>query len=132
MEDISGIYKIQSICKPERYYIGSSVNINKRWGEHLRELKKNKHHSGKLQNHFNKYRQSDLRFFILSGCDPMDLIQQEQFYIDSYKPYFNIYSTAGSPLGYKHSEEAKLKIKQNSSKYWLGKHLFRRIQIQNK
>ena len=55
---ISGIYKIQSIIKPERCYIGSAVNIQKRWRDHKRELRNNKHSNKKLQNHCNKYGES--------------------------------------------------------------------------
>lgn len=29
--NISGIYQIQSKCKPKRIYIGSGVNIQRRW-----------------------------------------------------------------------------------------------------
>ena len=39
MSKFSGVYKIQSICKPERVYIGSAVNIDKRWKEHIWQLK---------------------------------------------------------------------------------------------
>ena len=36
---ISGIYKIESKLKPERIYIGSTININIRWNKHLTDLK---------------------------------------------------------------------------------------------
>jgi hypothetical protein len=72
---------------------------------HLHELRKNKHHNPKLQNHFNKYGDSDLQFIVLSGCDPADLLKQEQFYIDAYNPYFNICKTAGSQFGIKRSKD---------------------------
>ena len=49
--NISGIYQIQSIIKPEKKYIGSAINIRKRWHIHLCNLRKNKHHSKKLQRH---------------------------------------------------------------------------------
>jgi hypothetical protein len=39
MERITGIYKIQSIIKPERIYIGSAVYVDKRWKEHLNDLR---------------------------------------------------------------------------------------------
>ena len=39
MERITGIYKIQSIIKPERIYIGSAVYVDKRWKEHLKWFK---------------------------------------------------------------------------------------------
>lgn len=97
---ISGIYQIQSKIKPERIYIGSAINIDDRWRCHLKDLRKNKHQR-KLQNHFNKYGESDLQFSILLPCEKADLIKTEQYFIDSHKPYFNICPTAGSVLGLK-------------------------------
>lgn len=98
---ISGIYKIQSIKKPDRIYIGSSVNVSNRWKGHLRDLKNGKHHSKKLQRHYDKYGVSDLHFSLLIGCDKDNLIPNEQFFIDSYTPYFNVRITANSNLGLK-------------------------------
>lgn len=39
-----------------------------------------------------------------------DLIKNEQFFIDSYNPYFNCLKIAGSPLGFRHSEETKKRM----------------------
>jgi group I intron endonuclease len=111
---LSGIYKIQSKKKPKRIYIGSAVNIHRRWNEHKCKLLKNKHHSPKLQNHYNKYGGADLEFSILIGCEKQDLIKHEQYFIDALKPYFNISITAGSCLGMKLSEEAKSKISESN------------------
>lgn len=105
--DFSGIYRIQSISYPERVYVGSAVNIRKRKNRHLFDLRHNQHDSGKLQNHYNKYGESDLTFSVLVPCDIKDLIKNEQSFIDSLSPYFNISQTAGSTLGFKHSEETK-------------------------
>ena len=109
----SAIYQIQSKCKPERIYIGSAVNISERWRLHLLELKKNKHNNKKLQNHYNKYGESDLQFSVLAGCEKDDLIDIEQFYIDSKKCWFNICPKAGSMLGYKFTEEQKKKLSES-------------------
>lgn len=107
---ISGIYQIQSKIKPERVYIGSAVNIQNRWFVHLCDLRKNKHGNSRLQNHYNKYGETDLVFSILTGCDKDALIKNEQFFIDSINPFFNICKSAGSPLGRKHSKETREKI----------------------
>lgn len=109
MNSISGIYQIQSKCKPERIYIGSSFGIQRRWYNHLCDLRKNKHGSGKLQNHYNKYGESDLLFSIILGCDRSDLLKIEQYFIDSYKPYFNFCSKAGNCSGRIVSEESREK-----------------------
>jgi group I intron endonuclease len=98
---LSGIYKIQSIIKPERIYVGSSKCISQRWHYHLLDLRKNKHHSKKLQRHYNKYGESDIQFSVLLGCEIIDLLKTEQYFLDSYKPYFNNSLTAGSNLGLK-------------------------------
>lgn len=109
--EISGIYQIKSSIKPERIYIGSSVDVSKRWKDHTYELRKGTHHSQKLQNHFNKYGESDLQYSLLAGSEKEDLIKMEQYFIDLYKPYFNIAPNAGNTLGKKHRPETITKIR---------------------
>lgn len=108
---ISGIYQIQSEIKKYRIYIGSAININRRKIQHLYDLRHNKHHSKKLQYHYNKYGESDLNFIILLECKKRDLLKKEQYYIDNNKPYFNCCSIAGSRYGMKASDESKLKMR---------------------
>lgn len=106
------IYRITSKIKPERIYIGSAVDFNNRKNCHLSRLSKNKHHSPILQAHVNKYGIEDLLFEIIETiCDKTDLIFKEQFYINKYSPYFNSCKVAGSLLGTKRNEEAKLKMR---------------------
>jgi group I intron endonuclease len=107
MDKISGIYKIQSILYPERLYIGSAKDINGRWIRHKSELKRDIHNNKKLQNHINKYGLDDLRFETLCICSENELTNLEQFYLDSYKTYFNILRNAYSLLNFKHSEETR-------------------------
>jgi group I intron endonuclease len=108
------IYKIQSQLHPERCYIGSAVNISNRKYEHLKKLRRNKHHSIKLQNHYNKHGESDLIFTVLLGCDKEDLIIYEQYFIDALSPWFNICKKAGNTLGIKGvwSEETKKRFSE--------------------
>lgn len=110
--ETSGIYKIQSLIKPERCYIGSAVNISYRWKKHLEVLNRNQHHSKKLQNHYNKYGKNDLIFSIVIGCEKNDLIITEQYFIDLIDPFFNICKIAGSTLGThrKLSEETRKRM----------------------
>jgi len=109
---ISGIYKIESKIKPTRIYIGSATNTSNRWAIHLHQLRNNKHHSIKLQRHFNKYGEGDLRFSILMPCDIKDLIIEEQRHITLLNPYFNISQIAASPMsGRKHSLKTLEKFK---------------------
>ena len=107
---ICGIYKIESKFNSKRIYIGSSYNIYSRWAVHLTHLKQNKHHSKKLQRHYNKYGKSDLLFSIVTSCELSELIEKEQYFIDVYKPYFNNRTIAEANYGIKMSEEHKLKL----------------------
>lgn len=105
--NISGIYKIQSIIKPKRVYIGSAISFNVRRASHLRELRNGIHTNGRLQNHYNKYGIEDLVFSIMEECEISCLLNREQYYIDTLNPFFNICRTAGSVLGMKKSAESK-------------------------
>jgi len=112
MKNQCGIYRIQSIKKPSSFYIGSAIDFNKRKADHLWHLRKNNHDNKRLQNHYNKYGESDLIFLFIIACDKDDLIKHEQFFIDSLNPFFNICRKAGNTLGKKLSEETKEKIRQ--------------------
>lgn len=102
-----GIYKIQSISQPEKFYIGSSIDIFARWYSHKLGLKRNKHHSVKLQEHYNKYGLDDLIFTILIECDKRLIAVTEQSYLDDLKPYFNTATKATSS-----------EIAQNKADFW--------------
>ncbi len=108
----SGIYKIQSLIEPEKFYIGSSVNIQSRKRQHFSMLKMNKHDATYLQNYYNKYGKDCLVFHIIEECSQGVLIQREQYYIDNLKPVFNSRKNAESNFGHKFSKKAK----QNMSK----------------
>lgn len=58
-----------------------------------------------------KYGYSNFKLDILEYCDPKELLIREQYYLDLYSPDYNILKTAGSSLGFKHSEETLLKFK---------------------
>lgn len=129
---ISGIYKIQSKIKPERIYIGSALNIKARWSHHKSTLKLNSHSNNKLQNHYNKYGESDLCFTIILECEKTELADTEQFFIDSYKPWFNISPSAYSCRGIKLSDETKQKISNAIKGRRLSDEHKKRIGLANK
>lgn len=107
----SGIYKIT--CKnSSEFYIGSAKNLTQRWITHLYYLKNNKHHNIILQRKYNKYGKDNFRFEILAKCPKEYLIKLEQWFLDNLKPVINIYKTAYSPLGHKHSEQTKRKLSE--------------------
>lgn len=105
----SGIYKIKNLINGN-IYIGSAVNINKRFVNHISSLKTGKHDNQHLQRAWLKYRADAFEFSIIEECDIPSLIKREQHYIDTLSPQYNICRIAGSLLGYKHSAEARAKI----------------------
>lgn len=107
----SGIYQIN--CKNSKeFYIGSAKDLNHRWNTHLYCLKNNKHHNIILQRKFNKYGKENFEFKILSKAPIEYLIKLEQWFLDNLKPSINIYKTAYSPIGFKHSGETRRKLSE--------------------
>jgi group I intron endonuclease len=54
-----------------------------------------------------KYGYAAFRLEILEYCSADILIKREQFYLDIFKPKYNILRIAGSSLGFKHTEASK-------------------------
>lgn len=110
----AGIYQIFCIVNNKRY-IGSSINITKRWYAHSTLLKNNNHCSSYLQNTFNKYGIGNFKFSVLEKVSKIEeLINREQFWLDyfeSYKPEkgFNVRKIAESNFGVYQSEETRKK-----------------------
>jgi group I intron endonuclease len=86
---ISGIYIICSVLKPWRLYVGSSYDILYRFKRHLGFLRCNDHHSKKLQSHYNKYGEKDLRCVVAERVCQKELLVKEQYWIDVLNPWFN-------------------------------------------
>lgn len=109
----SGIYIIKNI-QNGYIYLGSTKNLRNRIYQHQFTLKKQKHRNIKLQNAYNKYGKSSFIVIVLACVlDLSKLIEVEQYFLDTEKPYingYNICSIAQSTLGLKLSLEAKAKI----------------------
>lgn len=124
MTNVCGIYKIANTVTGD-FYIGSAINLYRRFAEHRCHLLGNSHVNAHLQNSWNKHGENNFEFSILEYCDLAGLIEREQSYIDNEKPEYNICKIAGSCLGVKRSDETKQRISEaNKGKqgHWLGKH----------
>ena len=75
-----GIYYIKSKIK-NQYYIGKSVDIERRKIRHFCELRTNTHFNKKLQNHYLKYGEHDLEWNILIEI-PLENKNREQIKIE--------------------------------------------------
>ena len=115
MAKICGIYKIQSTCKPERIYVGSSVDIGRRWKQHLGNIPRPNGHHPKLRDHVRKYGLNDLEFSVIEQFEFISrehLLDREQYYLDTLLPWFNTCPIAKSRLGVGASDETRDKIRK--------------------
>jgi len=104
------IYKISSLIS-DKIYVESAVNFKKRHNRHISDLNLKRHNSPKLQCFVNKHGIECLIFSIIENVEDRELlIEREQFYIDTLKPWFNIRLIANSPKGLKASDETKRKM----------------------
>ena len=111
-----GIYRI--IClNNEKYYIGSSINIENRFSRHKCDLKHNRHGNILLQRSYNKYGKDSFRFEIIKIVkDKNNLLNIEQEYLDKIDSnYFNIgkFASGGDNIT---NHPKKLEIKDKISK----------------
>lgn len=105
----SGIYCIVNTDN-QRKYVGSSKNLYQRLQKHRAYLRKNMHENKKLQNSWNKHGEDRFQYFILEFCPEDCLIEREQFYIDTLKPWYNITLEVQR---LKMSEESKVKMSKS-------------------
>src|SRR5258708_1253606 len=109
-----GIYKVTCIGNG-RFYIGSAVNLQQRKRQHFSDLRLNKHGNRHVQRAWNKYGEQAFTFEVLEQVLPISLLAREQYWLNKLKPFgrkgFNIAREAGSNLGWKHTPEARAKMK---------------------
>ena len=107
-----GIYRWTNISTGKSY-IGSSVDLERRFRCYFNiyflesgiKIRKSL-----IYNSLLKYGYSNFTLEVLEYCTPSKAIAREQFYLDLFKPKYNILTKAGSRLGSKHSEETIAKI----------------------
>lgn len=106
-----GIYLIENVANG-RKYVGSAAFIKKRWREHRRQLESGSHHSRFLQRAWNKYGPIFFKFSVVAYCGRENLLMYEQRLLDGLSPEYNTSPTAGSQLGYRHTDETRKKMRE--------------------
>ena len=99
-------------------YVGSGINLAKRIGDYYKksELMRNPR---PINFALLKYKHNNFTLEIIEYCSKEKLFEREQYYIDLFKPKYNIFKFAYSLLGFKHSVEniAKFKLKKISQEH---------------
>lgn len=130
MKKICGIYKITNKING-KCYIGSSVDIHKRWREHrARSVMKTHNYIKTYYSHlycaFRKYGRDNFNYEIIEVVENRDeLLERERYWYFVYNPEYNnmVPDRIGVCCRKKHTEETKRKISKNNAKYWENKKL---------
>jgi hypothetical protein len=124
LKGVSAVYMFKCLLTGDSY-VGSAVNLSRRFSEHMMGKNSTPH----LQNATSskwKYGIGSFAFIVLTIIEPSMLVAWEQLAIDLMKPQYNILQVAGSLLGYKWENIAKLSGANNHA---FGKLSHKRIPI---
>jgi group I intron endonuclease len=102
-----GVYRWVHISSGKSY-IGSSINLYIRFSQYYNynHISNNKANMS-IYKALLKYGYAEFRLEILEICSTDILIEREQFYMDEFKPEYNVLKIAGSSKGHRHSEATK-------------------------
>lgn len=117
----AGVYMILNKINNKKYIGSASTNkINVRFRNHIFHQTGSKLVSAAVA----KYGIENFSFYILEyfpgfvkkenlSAAHLKLLERETYFIQLLKPEYNILQSGSSSLGYKHTEETKLKMKEN-------------------
>lgn len=109
---MTGIYCFKNLVNG-KVYIGQSVNIQRRYKQHLSNINNLKHQEA-IYLALRKYGVENFSFEILKECDINNLSKFEQYYISKYDAYgcngYNETVGGEGSIGYKHTKESKEKM----------------------
>lgn len=112
MIKIIGIYSITNTINNKRY-IGYSIDIERRWKTHKRDLKNNKHENDHLQRAYNLY--GDIfNYEVIEECSIDEIKEREKYWIAFYNSKIDGYNeTDGGDGLINPSEDIRKKISEN-------------------
>ena len=87
-----GIYGVQCSVN-NKWYVGGSIAIERRWATHKRDLISRKHTGTKLLRAWCKHGPDSWKWLVLEKCDPAVLVVREQYWIDRLDAYKNGYNS---------------------------------------
>lgn len=108
----SGIYQWINFVTGD-FYIGSSSNLGDRLADYYQDayITNALKHNNRIVRALNKYGYDNFGVSILEYCDKDQLINREQYFIDTLTPVYNILKKAYSSLGCKATPETIVKMR---------------------
>lgn len=105
----SGIYLIRNEVTG-KMYVGSAVDIARRFARHRYQLRTGTHPSRHLNASWKKYGEEVFEFAILQECPTEELLQHEQYWMDKLQPEYNKRLKAESNLGLEFGPQQRAEI----------------------
>lgn len=128
----AGIY-VWTHTESSKLYVGSSVNLSRRlsyyFSKNIYRHKTSKIYNALLSHGLSAFSLTILEYIEIENL-PKDeakkrIMEREQHYIENILPEYNILKTAGSLLGFKHSDSTLVKFKkakENENNPMFGKY----------
>ena len=114
---VCGVYKITNTITGD-FYIGSSKDVKRRWGEHKRPYVWNRYPNNPLYLDIQKYGTDKFDFQILEEVEIEQLKETEQQFIEMLKPTYNNINAKGWDVKrYKEYRKEYYKEYSKSDKY---------------
>lgn len=110
-----GVYKILNTVT-EKFYIGSSVDVEKRWATHRSELNAHSHNNSYLQNAWNKYGEDSFTFILIEEVSDVSILRErEDYYLKltkctDHSVGYNLLDSTNIGFGVSASAEIRKKI----------------------
>ena len=112
----AGVYRWTNLTNGKSY-IGSGSNLSNRLRGcySLRNLEiQIKNNKSRIYRSILKYGYSSFSLEILEYCLVSLVILREQYYLDLFKPEYNLLKIAGSSQGMKHTDDTKAKMREKA------------------
>ena len=90
------------------HYVGSSRNVVKRFKDHVRDLKYNRHSSRHLQNAWNKYGAEQFVFHVFASATLKTMRKIEAIYLLILPCQYNNMRTVDEQISHSHETRAKI------------------------
>lgn len=108
--NLSGVY-IFIHKESNKIYIGSSLNIGRRLYGYFSKYNLIKNKTMVICRALLKYGHSQFSLGILEYCNSIDRIERENYYINEFKPEYNVLTIAGLPPIYNKTNTIKRKMR---------------------
>lgn len=120
----AGIYKITNTVNG-KVYIGSAINIERRFKQHIYSLNKGAHYNPHLQSSWNKYGEDAFVFEVIIEVEDVGYLYDiETKFIHEYRAFdrqrgYNLQVNAGKGmLGMTHRKESLSRMSRSHRKTW--------------